>query len=305
MKKILAILTAALMTASLTACNGGSEETSSESSGVTEQSAVSESSAAPESSESSKIDLSEIPLPEKAGDMLKKGLKTFFTELDKDNYRLNLYLSTYNSDPIVVIITRSGENISAATGATEDELSKTIVKNDKGYIIDDEAKTVTWAEIDSGYAEGYTQYLASQFYVTNIDFRKTGREKYGADNKEMDYEEYKVIVEESSYASSESSKAEEQYVRYYFDNGRLAGLKNIMGENKYYSMQIKSLTDKIPDGEFDIPSGYKLVEAEESSAGSESESSQITSESSISSSKDASSKDTSSKDTSSKASSDE
>ncbi len=287
MKKIFAILTAALMAAVFTACNNGSadEKATSVASETSEQSAADESSAA---SESSEIKLSELSSPEKAGDMLKKGLKTFLTELDKDNYRLNIYMTTSNGDPKVVIITRSGENITAATGETEDKLSKSLVKDNKGYVIDDEAKTVTWAEFDSGYAEGYTEYLASLFYVTNIDSCKTGKEKYGTENKEMDYEEYKIVIEESSSASSESSSTEEQYVRYYFDNGTLAGMKVINGD-EYYSMQIKSLTDKIPDGEFDIPSDYKLIKAEESSAVSEEETSKETSETTSASSTAASS----------------
>lgn len=45
---------------------------------------------------------------------------------------------------------------------------------------------------------------------------KSGKEKFG--DKEMDYEEYKIIVNKSSSASSESSKVEEQHVKYYFDN---------------------------------------------------------------------------------------
>lgn len=277
MKKILAILMAALITVSLAACGGTSsdeENTSNENKSTTQtvssdqssSGSSSEASSSSETSETSEVVLSELSMPENAGSLLKKGLKGFLADLDKDNYRLAIHMSSSTTDPKVVIITRSGDNITAATGESEEKLSKSVVKDNKGYVIDDEAKTVTWADFESGYAEGYTKYLASLFYVTNIEQTKTGKEKYGDDNKEMDFEEYKVIIEESSNASnasSESSKVEEQYLRYYFDNGTFSGMKVING-NDYYSLQIASLTDKIPAGEFDIPSDYKLVEAEES-----------------------------------------
>lgn len=280
MKRILAVLMAALITASLAACGSTEEETSNkslssesvssdensdkESSETSDSSNSSESS---ESSENSEVALSELSMPEKAGELLKKGLKTFLTELDNDKYRLDIHMSSSQTDPKVVIITRSGDSITAATGDSEENLSKSVVKDNKGYVIDDEAKTVTWADFDSGYAEGYTKYLATLFYVTNIEPSKTGKEKYGDENKEMDFEEYKVILEESSTASdasSETSEIEEQYLRYYFDNGTFAGMKVMNGED-YYSLQIVSLTHEIPKDEFDIPSDYKLVEAEESS----------------------------------------
>ena len=156
--------------------------------------------------------------------------------------------------------TRDGNNISAATGDSKDNLSKSIVKDDKGYVIDDTKKTITWSKFEKGYAENYTEYLAKLFYITNIEMLKSGKEKFG--DKEMDYEEYKIIVNKSSSASSESSKVEEQHVKYYFDNKEFKGMKIING-NDYYALRIVSMTHEIPDGEFDYPSDYKLIQAEE------------------------------------------
>lgn len=45
--------------------------------------------------------------------------------------------ATASNSSKVVIITRDGNNISAATGDSKDNLSKSIVKDDKGYVIDD------------------------------------------------------------------------------------------------------------------------------------------------------------------------
>lgn len=282
MKKIAAILFSAMLLLSFTACNsvdtessvpeeGASSVSSEEAKKSSESSETSESSKTSGSSETSEIVLSKLDMPEKAGGLLKAGLKEFLVNLDKDDYCLKIDMSTSNSSNKIVIITRSGDNITAATGESEKDLNKSIVKNNKTYVIDDDAKTVTWAECESGYAEGYTEYLASLFYITNIEPTKSGKEKYG--DKEMDYEEYKIIIQESSSDSSNISAAsEDQYVRYYFDNGNFAGMKIINGDD-YYSLKVASLTHEIPNGEFNYPSDYKLVEYVESSVQSEAESS--------------------------------
>lgn len=220
-------------------------------------------SSKPESSETTSSAASEpgkltkATMAKNAGDLLKDGMHNFFVELDEDKYRLEIDMSTTTSDSSkVVIITRDGNNISAATGESKDNLSKSIVKNDKGYVIDDEEKTVTWSEFEEGYAESYTEYLGQLFYITDIEKVKSGKEDFGG--KEMDFEEYKILASESS----NSSETEDQYVRYYFDNKEFKGMKIING-NDYYALRIVSMTHDIPDGEFDYPSDYKLIQAEE------------------------------------------
>lgn len=241
--------------------NSGSSISSSKSESTSSGSNSSETTSSSETSDTNK--LSNATMAKNAGALLKDGLHNFFVELDEDKYRLeiDMFTTTSNSSK-VVIITRDGNNISAATGDSKDNLSKSIVKDDKGYVIDDTEKTVTWSKFEEGYAESYTEYLAQLFYITDIEMLKSGKEKFG--DKEMDYEEYKIIVNESSSASSESSKAEEQHVRYYFDNKEFKGMKIING-NDYYALRIVSMTHEIPDGEFDYPSDYKLIQAEESS----------------------------------------
>lgn len=239
-----------------------SSETNSSSSKSESTASGSTSSETTSSSESSNTNkLSNATMAKNAGDLLKDGLHNFFVELDEDKYRLEIDMSTTTSNSSkIVIITRDGNNISAATGDSKDSLSKSIVKDNKGYVIDDTEKTVTWSEFEEGYAESYTEYLAQLFYVTDIEKLKSGKEKFG--DKEMDYEEYKILVDESSSTSSETSKAEEQHVRYYFDNKEFKGMKIING-NDYYALRIVSMTHEIPNGEFDYPSNYKLVQAEE------------------------------------------
>ena len=241
--------------------NSGSSISSSKSESTSSGSNSSETTSSSETSDTNK--LSNATMAKNAGALLKDGLHNFFVELDEDKYRLeiDMFTTTSNSSK-VVIITRDGNNISAATGDSKDNLSKSIVKDDKGYVIDDTKKTITWSKFEEGYAESYTEYLAQLFYITDIEMLKSGKEKFG--DKEMDYEEYKIIVNESSSASSESSKAEEQHVRYYFDNKEFKGMKIING-NDYYALRIVSMTHEIPDGEFDYPSDYKLIQAEESS----------------------------------------
>lgn len=235
--------------------NSGSSKSESTSSG----SNSSETTSSSETSDTNK--LSNATMAKNAGALLKDGLHNFFVELDEDKYRLeiDMFTTTSNSSK-VVIITRDKNNISAATGDSKDNLSKSIVKDDKGYVIDDTKKTITWSKFEKGYAENYTEYLAKLFYITDIEMLKSGKEKFG--DKEMDYEEYKIIVNESSSASSESSKVEEQHVKYYFDNKEFKGMKIING-NDYYALRIVSMTHEIPDGEFDYPSDYKLIQAEE------------------------------------------
>ena len=233
---------AAMIAMSFTACNSGSDGESSS-----------------EISDTNK--LSNAAMAKNAGALLKVGLHNFFVELDEDKYRLEIDMfATASNSSKVVIITRDGNNISAATGDSKDNLSKSIVNDNKGYVIDDTKKTVTWSKFEEGYAENYTEYLAKLFYITDIEMLKSGKEKFG--DKEMDYEEYKIIVNASSSASSESLKVEEQHVKYYFDNKEFKGMKIING-NDYYALRIVSMTHEIPDGEFDYPSDYKLIQAEE------------------------------------------
>lgn len=271
MKRFFAIILSALILTSFAACNNDSgTETnaskvesgisSSASDSESRSSSSSENKTSSETSDTNK--LSNAAMAKNAGALLKDGLHNFFVELDEDKYRLEIdnMFATTSSSSKVVIITRDGNNISAATGDSKDNLSKTIVKDDKGYAINDTKKTITWSKFEEGYAENYTEYLAQLFYITDIEMLKSGKEKFG--DKEMDYEEYKIIVNESSSASSESSKVEEQHVKYYFDNKEFKGMKIING-NDYYALRIVSMTHEIPDGEFDYPSDYKLIQAEE------------------------------------------
>lgn len=283
MKRFFAIILSALILTSFAACNSnsasetntskaegtssiasdsdGESKSSSKSESISSESTASENaSSETTSSENSDTNkLTNASMAENAGSLLKDGLHNFFVELDEDKYRLEIDMSTTTSNSSkIVIITRDGNSISAATGDSKDNLSKSIVKDNKGYVIDDTAKTVTWSEFEEGYAESYTEYLAQLFYITDIEMLKTGKEKFG--DKEMDYEEYKIILSESS--SSESSETEEQYVRYYFDNKEFKGMK-IMNGDDYYALRITSMTHEIPDGEFDYPSSYELIEAEE------------------------------------------
>lgn len=269
MKKIFAIIMSALILTSFAACNNGSSDegtsqtegtssTASENKNTSSESSKSESTAS-ETSEENK--LSNLSMAKNAGDLLKTGLHEFFVELDQDKYRLEIDMNaTTSNSSKIVIITRDGNNISAATGDNKNSLSKSIIKDNKGYVINDEKKTVTWSDFEENYAESYTEYLAQLFYITDLELLKSGKEKFG--DKEMDYEEYKIIVKDSSSASSETSKADEQHVRYYFDNKVFKGMK-IMNGNDYYALRIVSMTHDIPDGEFDYPSEYKLVKAEE------------------------------------------
>ncbi|MCI5654925.1 MAG: hypothetical protein SOT80_08725 [Candidatus Pseudoruminococcus sp.] len=292
MKRFFAIILSALILTSFAACNnnsatetntskaeGGTSSSTSESgnksssdsnsgskvSSETDSSSSkseSKSSETASSSETSNTNkLSNASMAKAAGALLKDGLHNFFVELDEDKYRLEIDMSTTTSDKSkIVIITREGNDISAATGDSKDNLSKSIIKDNKGYVIDDTEKTVTWSEFEEGYAENYTEYLAQLFYITDIEMIKSGKEKFG--DKEMEYEEYKILASSSSSTSSDASKAEEQHVRYYFDNKEFKGMKIING-NDYYSLRIASMTHEIPNGEFDYPSNYKLVQAKE------------------------------------------
>ena len=164
--------------------SGSSESTSSGSNS-------SETTSSSEISDTNK--LSNAAMAKNAGALLKDGLHNFFVELDEDKYRLEIDMfATASNSSKVVIITRDGNNISAATGDSKDNLSKSIVKDDKGYVIDDTKKTITWSKFEKGYAENYTEYLAKLFYITDIEMLKSGKEKFG--DKEMDYEEYKIIT---------------------------------------------------------------------------------------------------------------
>ena len=254
MKRFFAIILSALILTSFAACNNdsGTETNASKAEGGISSSASDSESRSSSSSENKTSSETNSGSSESTSSGSNSSETTSSSEISDTNKLSN--------SSKVVIITRDGNNISAATGDSKDNLSKSIVKDDKGYVIDDTKKTITWSKFEKGYAENYTEYLAKLFYITDIEMLKSGKEKFG--DKEMDYEEYKIIVNKSSSASSESSKVEEQHVKYYFDNKEFKGMKIING-NDYYALRIVSMTHEIPDGEFDYPSDYKLIQAEE------------------------------------------
>lgn len=274
-KRTLAVITAALLTVSLSACANSSENsTSSVSNTVSDESKDSGSSSEVSSQVNSSdgtssesyadvYSLSNLKVPDGAGSLLKKGLREFLDKIDKDkfNFKYSLECLTSETDGKVRKaenkVVRDGDKLSSTlvSDDVESGSNKQIIKDNKGYEVNDADKTVTWMSVESYIIDIYVYNTAGVFYINELELCGNGKEKIG--NKEYDYEEYK---QPESTSSSESSGVDEnQRARYYFDNGTLVGLKHINGDY-YYTTMILELDEKISDGEFDYPSDYKLEE---------------------------------------------
>lgn len=287
-KKSLALIMAALIATSFTACSGGSnEESSIESTSNTQSAAASEGSAASEtvsdasesSESSSSSSISDLGVPEGSGPILKTALQDFMNSMDADKYLLQYSLEYYTSDTNgeavsgVNTVKRSGDKMSSLMKADGYDSNLQIVKDNKVYEIDDSEKTVTWTSVEDGLIESFTLYTAGIFYINSLELCGSGKETING--KEYDYEEYKEpestssaesSTEASATSSTESSETSQEEsverARYYFENGKLVGLKHISGEY-YYTTMILELSQNVSDSDFDYPSDYKLIDSSE------------------------------------------
>ena len=273
-KKSLALIMAALIAVSFTACSGGessSESSVSESStaSVNESGTESEStSTSSEVSESGTYSISDLTIPEGCGPLLKPALQEFMNSMDEDKYLIKYSVEYYtgDSDGKVVkgvnTIKRSGDKISSLMDAESYDANLQVVKNNKVYEINDDEKTVTWANVEEGLIDNFTVYTACIFYINSLELCGSGKEEI--DGKEYDYEEYKEPESTSSESTSAESSQEEsnERARYYFEDGKLAGLKHTSGEY-YYTTMILELSQNVSDSDFEYPSDYTLTERAE------------------------------------------
>ncbi len=287
-KKSLALIMAALIAVSFTACgssdNGdktestnstqssSAESTASETASKTESGTSSEtSSTASEASQSSSASISNLQIPDGCGPLLKPALQEFMNAMDSDKYLIKYSVEYYTSttDGKVIkgvnTVKRSGDKMSSFMDAENYDTNLQIVKDNKVYEIDDDKKTVTWSSVESSLIENFTVYTASIFYINTLELCGSGKETING--KEYDYEEYKEPESASSAAeSSSTSETSEKKVveraRYYFENGKLAGLKHTQDEY-YYTTMILELSQDVKDSDFEYPSDYKLVERSE------------------------------------------
>lgn len=276
-KRTFAVVMAALVAVSFCACGSVDEsvsgtsskstETSNNASSLTENSSLQSTASNDSSSENSSYtyELSDLTVPDAAGPLLKSGLNEFLNTMGKDKYYLKYSVEclTESTEGEVQsgenIVVRDGDKISSTfTDNITKSTNKQIVKDNKGYTIDDNEKTVTWTSVESNLIQNYTFSIVASFYIDSLELCGSGKEKLNG--KEYDYEEYKPPKSESSEESSQID--ENQRARYYFDDGKLVGLKNISGDY-YYTKIIITLNDEIPEGEFDYPSDYKLEESSE------------------------------------------
>lgn len=288
-KKSIALIMAALVAISFTACNGDSDGASSDESANGTQSAVSgvssENNTSSENASNSEISgtssqtasnaetskdesysISDLAIPNGCGPLLKPALQEFMNSMDKDKYviKYSVEYLTANTDGKVVkgvnTVKRSGENLSSIMEAEGYDSNLQIVKDGKVYEVDDNKKTVTWANVEPGLIENFTVYTASIFYINTLELCGSGKEKING--KEYDYEEYKEPESESSASSESSETSKEKSVeraRYYFEDGKMVGLKHINGDY-YYTTLILELSQNVSDSDFDYPSDYKLEE---------------------------------------------
>ena len=291
-KKSLALIMAAMIAMSFTACNSGSNgESSAESTNTSssaESSVASEteskttsnsessttssetSSNSSETSQTNKYSISDLKIPDGCGPLLKPALQEFMNSMDSEKYLIKYsveYLTESTNGKVVKgvnTVKRNGDKISSLMDAEDYDANLQIVKDNKVYEVDDSKKTVTWANVEDYLVDNFTVYTANIFYINTLELCGSGKETING--TEYDYEEYKEP--ESSSSASESSaessgEASVERARYYFDsNGKLAGLKHTQGDY-YYTTMIIELSQNVSDADFEYPSDYTLTERSE------------------------------------------
>lgn len=287
-KKSLALIIAAMIAMSFTACNNGSNGESSAASTNTSSSAESSvasgteskttsnsessttssetSSNSSETSQSTKYSISDLKIPDTCGPLLKPALQEFMNSMDSKKYLIKYsveYLTESTNGKVVKgvnTVKRDGDKISSLMAAEGSDANLQIVKDNKVYEVDNSKKTVTWANVENYLVDNFTVYTANIFYINSLELCGSGKETING--KEYDYEEYKEPESSSSASqSSESSKEKgTERARYYFDSkGKLAGLKHTQGDY-YYITMILELSQNVSAADFEYPSDYKLTE---------------------------------------------
>lgn len=284
-KKSLALIMAAMIAMSFTACNNGSDgESSAESTNTSssaESSVVSEteskttsnsesSTTSSETSQSTKYSISDLKIPSGCGPLLKPALQEFMNTMDSEKYLIKYaveYLTESTNGKVVKgtnTVKRSGNKISSFMDAEDYDTNLQIVKDNKVYEVDDSKKTVTWANVEDNLVDNFTVYTANIFYISSLELCGSGKETING--TEYDYEEYKEPESNSSVSESSAESSGEKKVeraRYYFDsNGKLAGLKHTQN-NYYYTTMIIELSQNVSDADFEYPSDYTLTERSE------------------------------------------
>lgn len=280
MKKIIfSVLLAAILSVSLTACNSDETSTSSKEdntgSNVSQPTSDQSNSSKDNTSstdETKKNSFDDFVIPDTASKRLKTALPAFFEKIKADKYNLTLENEFYDGKDTANNIVNTSTIVKSGTSITSTSTNegKAIVKDNKVYVVSDTDKTVIYTDTEEGFAENYSLYVSSLFYSPKLEYKSNGKEKLGS--TEYEYDEYLIPLDESQSSSSEEQS--EDIIRYYFDkDNNFVGTKLII-DGQYYAIHIKSLTDKIPDGEFDYPSDYKMIDgAAQSSTPSENASS--------------------------------
>lgn len=288
MKKIISsIILAAILTVSFASCSSDDNSTSSNESGTssnTSQPTSDQSDGSKDDTsstdETNKNSFDDFVIPGTASKRLKTALPAFYEKMKADKYNLTLENEFYDGEDTANNIVSTSTIVKSGTSITSTSTSegKAIVKDNKVYVVSDTDKTVTYADTEEGFAESYSLYISSLFYSPNLEYKNEGKEKLGS--AEYEYDEY--LIPSDATESSSSEEQSEEIIRYYFDkDNNFVGTKLII-DGQYYSIYIKSITDKIPDGEFDYPSDYKMIDGTAQSSNSSDNTSKAESEGSSS-----------------------
>ena len=129
------------------------------------------------------------------------------------------------------------DGMSAMKMESGGQSSRMIFRDNKMYMINDDAKTVM-----SFPATGKTDTQG----VKTDGMNRVGSGTDNFNGKDLPYEDY---------ADEEGAK-----VRYFMDGNKLAGIRNIIGEGAAIDVIVLELDKKVPCNAFEIPSGYKQAE---------------------------------------------
>lgn len=227
MKKLaLYLLILLLVLAMLPGC-GGTSDPAPENSGTESEESIQDSDAAAESDEKPNLSGFGDKLAGVYFNMAEKG--TYFM---KSKMTVDMEGQSMSFDSSVAV---SGDDMAVATKG--DGMDSLIVfKDGKTYMADHLTKTVTVMQgVDS---QSQSQDLA--FDTDGITFIDSGKEDGLA------YEEYE---------SPDGSTS-----KYYFDGKKLVKIKMSYSYGGSSEVEILEMTDKLPSGAFELPSGYQQIE---------------------------------------------
>ena len=173
------------------------------------------------------------------GAALSGGGKTgaFFNLLSSESYHMKVKTDIGGVEVISETFVKDGMMATSGDMGGLGQSYRSIYRDDRVYIIDDQAKTVMSIPAAKGSSPGETVRTPGMIVTSSGTARFNG--------KNLPYEEY-------------SAKGSSVKVQLFLDGKKPAGMRTISSEGTI-DMIILALDQKVPNNVFDIPAGYQKI----------------------------------------------